>query len=120
MLKRITTVVLALGLLQFLPIVEFSNLVSFILSALILSLLLYCIEPLLKLFSLPLIIATFGLFRLVLAVGSVWLTAFLVPGFTIYPMLLFGHKIYYFYTLVFVSIILKSLVFLISKIITRT
>lgn len=115
MIKKLLSLIIALGILQLLPVVEFVNIPAFIIASLVLSILVFCIEPILKLFSLPLIIATLGLFRIVLLVGSIWFTTFLVPGFVIYPMIFFGIHIHYFATLAIVSILFKSLHALVCK-----
>lgn len=119
MLKKLISLFLAVSIVQLLPIVEFSTVISFVITTLILYILLYAVEPILNLFSLPLHIATFGFFRVIIIIFSIWIARFLVPGFVIYPMIFLGYNVPYLLTLVFVSIVIRSFSSLIHKVLQK-
>lgn len=91
----------------FLPNISYTDWVTLLIFSVVLTLVNTVVRPVLKLLTLPINIVTLGLFSVVLNVGLLWLALFLVPGFTIQPMTLFGMQLGEFLTLLVVSIALS-------------
>lgn len=75
------------------PGVAVSGFVAALAVALVLGLLNLIIKPVLVILTLPINILTLGLFTLVINAFLIWLTSFIVPGFTVagfVPAFLFG------------------------------
>lgn len=105
----LATAITLLILAYFLPTIGFLHWTTILIAAVILTLLDLIIKPILKLLFLPINIITFGLFAVVINVGLLWLATYLVPGFYISEMSLFGVELNYFFSLLFVSTILGFL-----------
>ncbi|MBU0576284.1 phage holin family protein [Patescibacteria group bacterium] len=104
LLKPLINSGLALFLLAyFLPTVSFMDWTTLILAAFVLTLLNKIIRPILKILFLPINIVTLGLFSVVLNVALLWLVTYLVPGFHIEAMALFGVEFNEFFSLLIVS-----------------
>lgn len=79
---------------------------TYVIAALVITLLNKIVRPILKIFFLPINIVTLGLFSVIIHVGLLWLATYLVPGFRIADMTLFGTELNSFFTLLVISIIL--------------
>jgi putative membrane protein len=91
----------------FLPNISYTDWVTLLIFSVVLTLVNTIVRPILKLLTLPINIVTLGLFSVVINVGLLWLALFLVPGFTIQPMTVFGVQLGQFLTLLVVSIVLS-------------
>jgi putative membrane protein len=110
MLRPFIRTALALFTLSwFLPTVSFSDWIALIFASIILTLLYSLIRPLLKIILLPINFVTLGMASALVNVGLLWLATYLVPGFYIEPMLIFGIYINEFFALVLVSILIGFL-----------
>ena len=76
-------VVILMILAYLLPGVNYAGVIPLVTAGAILGLANVFIRPLLLLIALPLNMITFGLFTLVVSGFILWLTAYLVPGFSI-------------------------------------
>lgn len=90
----------------FLPNVTFMHWTTLIIAAIVITLLNKVVRPILKILFLPINIVTLGLFSIVIHVGLLWLATYLVPGFQINNLSLFGTDLNQFMSLLVVSIIL--------------
>lgn len=88
-----------------------------ILASIILTVVYGVIKPVLKILFLPINIVTLGLFSLVINAFLIWLVTFLVPGFQIDSMVLFGTPIGWFWTLVVISFLISFIQNLLRKLI---
>lgn len=79
---------------------------TYVIAALVITLLNKIIRPILQLLFLPINVVTLGLFSIVIHVGLLWLATYLVPGFRIDDMTLFGTELNYFFSLLVISVIL--------------
>ena len=105
----ITSIITIFVLAWYLPTVSYANWTTLILAALVLTLLQKIARPVLKILFLPINIVTLGLFSVVINVVLIWLATYLVPGFVIEPMILFGVSLNQFFSLVFVSFLIGFL-----------
>lgn len=116
-LKAIIATALTIFLLSWaLPTVSFKNWTTLILASIVLTLLQKIIRPILKLLFLPINIVTLGLFSLVINVVILWLATFLVPGFQIQAMTIFGLELNKFFSLLLISFFISFLQSFISGI----
>ena len=105
MLRAIVRTALVLLILAWaLPTVSVQNWITLLLAAVVLAFLNGIIRPVLKLFFLPINIITLGLFSTVINVVLLWLATYLVPGFEITPMLVFGVYLNQFFSLLLISL----------------
>lgn len=111
----ITGITLAI-IAYFLPTVTFVHWTTIIIAAVVITILNMLIRPALNLLFLPVNIITLGLFSVVINVGLLWLATYLVPGFFIAEMSLFGYDLNQFLSLLVVSTILGFIQGLISLI----
>lgn len=102
----IATALTLVVLTYFLPNVTFLHWTTLILAAIVITLLNSIVKPVLKILFLPVNIVTLGLFSVVIHVGLLWLATYLVPGFQISNLSLFGTDLNQFMSLLVVSIIL--------------
>lgn len=86
-----------------LPNVSYSDWLALILFAIVLTIINGIVKPVLKILTLPINLVTFGLFSLALNAFLLWLALYLVPGFYIAPLVLFGVPLGEFLTLVVMS-----------------
>lgn len=93
----------------FIPTIQFYNWVTLIMASVVLSIVFGLIKPLLQVILLPINFVTFGLANLVITVGLLWLVTYLVPGFSIEPIIIFGIALNQFFTLVFVAALISFL-----------
>ena len=107
MLKPFVKSAMALFILAWLlPNVSYADWVTLILFAFVLTIINSIAKPILKILTLPINVVTLGLFSVVLDATLLWLALYLVPGFTINPMILFGIPLGEFFTLVVMSVAL--------------
>lgn len=117
MLRSILITAFTLGVLAWaLPTVGFTSLTTLIIASLVLTILYSLVRPILKLLFLPINIITLGLFSGIINIFLLWLATYLVPGFHIQEMVLFGTQLSQFWSLVFVSILLGFVHSAISKV----
>ncbi|MDH5533093.1 MAG: phage holin family protein [Candidatus Pacebacteria bacterium] len=102
----IATLIALVIVTYFFPNITILHWTTYVIAALVITLLNKIVRPILKLLFLPINIVTLGLFSIVIHVGLLWLATYLVPGFKIDNMTLFGTDLNYFFTLLVVSIIL--------------
>jgi putative membrane protein len=107
LLRNFLSSTLTLILLAWLvPAVQFSNWVTLAVAALVLIFLQSVVRPMLKVLFLPVTFVTFGLFSIVINVLIIWLATFLVPGFIIREIVLFGIPLNYFFSLLTISVLI--------------
>jgi putative membrane protein len=108
LLKPIIVSAVTLFLLSWvLPTVSFSNWTTLLLAAVVLTFIQALVKPILKLIFLPINIITLGLFSMVLNVVLLWLVTYLVPGFSIQAMVLFGVSLNQFFSLLVTSFLIS-------------
>lgn len=103
LLKPLIRTALVLGLLTLFPHVTFTSVISVIIAAIVFEILFSFIKPILKLLFLPINIVTLGLFSALLNIFLLWLVTYLVPGFHIGDLQLFGANLNQFFSLVFTA-----------------
>ena len=107
LLRIILIVPFIIILAWFLPNISYTDWVALGLFSVVLTLINLILKPILKLLTLPINIVTLGLFSVVVNVALLWLALYLVPSFTIAPMVLFGVPLGEFFTLVVISFALS-------------
>ncbi len=118
MLRAILRTSVTLVLLAWIfPTVSIASWTTLLLASIVLSLLFAIVAPILKLLFLPVTIVTLGLFAALINVFLLWLATYLVPGFTIEPMILFGMRLGEFMSLVVIAISIGFLQSLIKKLV---
>ena len=114
-IKDIIISALTLAILAyFLPTVNYLNLTTLILAAIVLTVLQKILKPILKVLFLPINVVTLGLFSFVINVILIWLVTFLVPGFQILPMTIFGMNLNTFLSLLLISFFISLIQSIIS------
>lgn len=104
MLKHLFRTALTLVILAWLlPTVNITSITTLVLATIALVVLFSLVKPILSLLFLPINFVTLGLFSGLLNVALLWLATYLVPGFIIEPMAVFGINLTQFWTLVVVS-----------------
>ncbi len=106
-IKPIIRTGIVLGLLTLFPHVSFSSWVSLLFAAIIFEILFSVVRPVLKLLFLPINIVTLGLFSALINIFLLWLVTYIVPGFHIGNLLLFGLELNQFFTLVFTGMFIS-------------
>ena len=99
-----------------LPTVGYLNIITLIIASIVLTLLQKVAKPILKVLFLPINVVTLGLFSLVINVFLLWLATYLVPGFQIQSMILFGLHLGKFGSLMVISFIISFIQNLLSKV----
>lgn len=85
------------------PSVTFMNVTTLVLASIVLTILFSIVKPVLNLLFLPVTIVTFGFASLVITVGLLWLSTYIVPGFEIGTITLVGYALNAFWSLVVVA-----------------
>lgn len=117
MIRPIAITLLTLAILWYLlPGVNFSGIVALILASIVLTILYGLVRPVLQLLFLPVNIVTMGLFSGVINVFLLWLATFLVPGFSIGNLVLFGATLSQFWSLVVVGFFIAILHSILKKV----
>ena len=110
LLKPIIVSVVTIFILAFaLPTVQYSDWITLVLAAFVLTLLQKVVRPILKLLFLPINIVTLGFFSIVINVALLWLATYLVPGFSIEATTIAGVELNQFFTLVVISFLISFL-----------
>jgi putative membrane protein len=91
-----------------LPNISYTDWLTLIIFAIVLTIINSIIKPILKLLTLPINLVTLGLFSILLNAFLLWLALYLVPGFAIQPLVLFGAPIGSFFTLVLMSALIGT------------
>ena len=104
MLKPILATGLTIFVLAYLlPTVSYSSIPALVVASIVLTILQKIIKPILNLLFLPINIVTLGFFSLVINVTLLWVATYLVPGFNIQAMTIFGTHLNQFFSLLVVS-----------------
>ncbi len=103
----VLTIIAILLLSWFLPGVNVANTVTLILAGLVLAILNATLRPFLKIIFLPINILTLGIFGWIINAAVLLLTTWLVPGFVIGPIALWGITLNQFWSLIAVSFALS-------------
>lgn len=107
LLKPIVVTAATIFLLAwFLPSVNYADWVTLLIASLVLTLLQKIARPVLNILLLPINIVTLGLFSVVINISLLWLATYLVPGFSIDPMVVMGVQLNGFFTLLLVSVLI--------------
>lgn len=107
MLRPVIRMALTLFLLAWvLPTISFSNWLTLIIASIVMTILYSLIRPILKIFFLPINIITLGLFSAVLNTLLLYLAIYLVPGFEITAMKIFGVHFNQFFSVMFISVLI--------------
>lgn len=109
LLKPIVRTAIVLAMLTLLPHVTFTSIISLLLAAVVFELLFSVIKPILKLLFLPINIVTLGLFSAFLNLFLLWLVTYLVPGFHIGDLVLFGVQLNQFWSLVATAFVISMM-----------
>ncbi|MCB9813697.1 MAG: phage holin family protein [Pseudomonadales bacterium] len=99
-----------------LPTIGFNSLFSLIIASIVLTILYSLVRPILKILFLPVNVVTLGLFSGVINVFLLWLSTYLVPGFHIQNMIIYGTHLGQFWSLIFVSFLIGFIHSIIKKI----
>ncbi|MCA9368749.1 MAG: phage holin family protein [Pseudomonadales bacterium] len=113
LLKPLIRTGITLALLTLLPNVTIGSVVALIIAAIVFEFLFSIVKPVLKLLFLPVNVVTLGIFGALLNIFLLWLVTYLVPGFHIGDLQLFGTQLNQFWSLVataFVISIIQSFV----------
>ncbi|AKM81631.1 MAG: hypothetical protein UT13_C0001G0671 [Candidatus Pacebacteria bacterium GW2011_GWF2_38_9] len=103
-IKAIISSILTIALLAwFFPNINYSGSLTLIIAAVVLTLLEKLVRPILKILFLPINVVTLGLFSLVINVFILYLATYLVPGFVISNVVIFGIHFNQFFSLLLVS-----------------
>ncbi|MBU0974491.1 phage holin family protein [Patescibacteria group bacterium] len=116
MFKSILTTGVTLAILAWaLPTVGFSSFVTLIIASIVLTILYSLVRPVLKILFLPVNVVTLGLFSGIINIFLLWLSTYLVPGFHIQNMIIYGTKFNQFWSLIFVSFLIGFIHSLLKK-----
>lgn len=107
MIRAILITGISLAILAWmLPTVGFNSLLTLAIASVVLTILYSLIRPILKILFLPVNVVTLGLFSGVINVFLLWLSTYLVPGFQIQNMAIYGTSLNQFWSLIFVSFLI--------------
>jgi len=107
MLKPFIKSALALFVLAWLlPNVSYTDWLTLIIFAVVFTLINALAKPVLKILTLPINVITLGAFSVILDAILLWLALYMVPGFSIKPMVLFGFHLGEFLTLILMSFVI--------------
>ena len=107
MIKSVLITGITLAILAWaLPTVGFNSLVTFIIASLVLTILYSLVKPVLKILFLPINVITLGLFSGIINIFLLWLSTYLVSGFHIQNMVIYGTHLNQFWSLIFVSFLI--------------
>lgn len=107
MFRPIIRTAITLFLLAWLlPTVSFYNWVTLLIASVVVTFLYAIIRPILKVLFLPINIITLGLFSTILNTILLYVVMYLVPGFTITPMLIFGVYLNQFFSIMLISVLI--------------
>lgn len=116
MFKSILITGITLAILTWiLPAVGFSSFVTLIIASVVLTILYTLVRPVLKVLFLPVNIITLGLFSGIINIFLLWLSTYLVPGFHIQNIVIYGTQFNQFWTLILVSFLIGFIHSLLKK-----
>jgi putative membrane protein len=90
-----------------LPTVSFNDYTTLLIASVVLAILQQIIKPILNLLFLPVNVVTLGLFSVIINIALLWFATYLVPGFEIQSMVLFGIELNHFFSLLVVSFLIS-------------
>lgn len=94
---------------RFFPLITIANWSALMVASVVLTILYGLIRPILKILLLPINVITLGMFSLVINISLLWLTTYLVPGFQIQAVILFGIPLTTLATMIVVSFLISFL-----------
>lgn len=104
MLRPVVRTAIVLFLLAtLLPTVNFYNWLTLVIASVVVTILFQLVRPILKILLLPINIITLGLFSTVINTILLYVALYIVPGFTITPMEIFGVYLNQFFSIMFIS-----------------
>ncbi len=116
MFKSVLTTGITLAILAWvLPAVGFNSFVTLIIASIVLTILYTLVRPVLKILFLPVNVITLGLFSGIINIFLLWLSTYLVPGFHIQNLIIYGTELNQFWTLIFVSFLIGFIHSLLKK-----
>lgn len=116
MFKSVLTTGITLAILAWaLPTIGFSSFVTLIIASIVLTILYTLVRPVLKILFLPVNVITLGLFSGIINIFLLWLSTYLVPGFHIQNMVIYGTQLNQFWSLIFVSFLISFIHSLLKK-----
>jgi putative membrane protein len=105
----IVTAATIFSLAWFLPTVSFGDYTTLLIASVVLALLQQIVKPILNILFLPVNVVTLGLFSVIINVALLWFATYLVPGFEIQSMILFGVELNQFFSLLVISFLISFL-----------
>lgn len=109
LLKPLIRTGIVLALLTLMPNVTVGSIVALIIAAIVFEFMFSIIKPVLKLLFLPVNVVTLGIFGALLNIFLLWLVTYLVPGFHIGDLQLFGIELNQFWSLVVTAFVISML-----------
>lgn len=113
----VRTAIVLLLLAWLLPTVNVSNWLTLLIASVVVTILFSIIKPVLNILLLPVNIITLGLFSAVLNTALLYLAMYIVPGFTIVPMEVFGIVLNQFFSIMLISVLMGFLMPLVKFVI---
>lgn len=83
--------------------------------AIILAIFELILKPIIKVLLLPITFLTLGLFRIVINTLGLYLATFLIPGFVLSSVIVFGNQLNSFLAYLFTSFIISTLLYIFKK-----
>lgn len=90
----------------FLPTINVGDWTTLLIASLVMVVVNKFVKPIVKLLFLPINVVTLGLFSVVINVLMLWLVTYLVPGFQITNMVVFGAHLNQFFSILLASILI--------------
>jgi putative membrane protein len=110
MLRPVVRTAIVLFLLAtVLPTVNFYNWLTLVIASVVVTILFQLIRPILKILLLPINVITLGLFSTVINTVLLYVAIYMVPGFTITPMEIFGIYFNQFFAIMLISVLIGFL-----------
>jgi putative membrane protein len=116
-LPIIRTALVLLLLAWLLPTVGILDWVTLLIASVVITILFSLIRPLLNLLLLPINIVTLGFFSTIINTLLLYTALYLVPGFTITPMIIFGMYLNQFFSIMLISFAIGCLMSIVKKLI---
>lgn len=105
----VRTAIVLFTLAWVLPTVSFYNWLTLIIASVVVTILFQLIKPILNVLLLPVNVITLGLFSSVINTILLYVAMYLVPGFTITPMIVLGIHLNQFFSVMFISVLIGFL-----------
>lgn len=113
----IRTALVLLLLAWLLPTVNIYNWVTLLIASIVITILFGLIRPVLNVLLLPINIVTLGFFSTILNTLLLYAAMYIVPGFSITPMTLFGMYLNQFFSIMLISFVIGFMMSVAKKII---